>query len=234
MKKETAKNIANIIGCAVGMAAEFSAGVILSRLCPITRTTNTLQRVSRFVGLTGINFSIGCIVTTTVSNAVLTIFDGIEETKEFIEETVKGAMHIQSPSKMFTDCIDENDISEECDMDEDDTDEDDTDEDETVENVCIEFGKYYSEKLAIMMLSSFTGNQNGYLMYDVDTGTLRHSADMNDKSPSIIYWDVEKINNIAHVAHRDDGWTVVIPKPINYKTWKLATRLPCKKKGDDA
>lgn len=224
MKKETTKNIANIIGCAVGMAAEFSAAVILSRLCPITRTTNTLQRVSRFVGLTGINFSIGCIVSTTVSNAVLTIFDGIEEAKEFIEETVEGAMHIQSPSKMFTDCIDENDISEECDMD-----EDDTDEDETVENVCIEFGKYYSEKCAKRVLSSFMDNPNGYVAYDLDTNVLLYSKDMNDKSPSIIYWDVEKINNIAHVAHRDDGWTVVIPKPINYKTWKLATRLPCKK-----
>lgn len=229
MKKETAKNIANIIGCAVGLAAEFSAGVILSRLCPITRTTNTLQRVSRFVGLTGINFSIGCIVTTTVSNAVLTIFEGVDAAKEFIEETVKGAMHIQSPSKMFTDCIDENDISEECDID-----EDDIDEDETVENVCIEFGKYYSEKCAKRVLSSFMDNPNGYVAYDLDTNVLLYSKDMNDKSPSIIYWDVEKINNIAHVAHRDDGWTVVIPKPINYKTWKLATRLPLKKKGDDA
>lgn len=229
MKKETAKNIANIIGCAVGLAAEFSAGVILSRLCPITRTTNTLQRVSRFVGLTGINFSIGCIVTTTASNAVLTIFEGVDAAKEFIEETVKGAMHIQSPSKMFTDCIDENDISEECDID-----EDDIDEDETVENVCIEFGKYYSEKCAKRVLSSFMDNPNGYVAYDLDTNVLLYSKDMNDKSPSIIYWDVEKINNIAHVAHRDDGWTVVIPKPINYKTWKLATRLPLKKKGDDA
>lgn len=224
MKKETAKNIANIIGCAVGMAAEFSAAVILSRLCPITRTTNTLQRVSRFVGLTGINFSIGCIVTTTVSNAVLTIFDGIEETKEFIEETAKGAMHIQPPSKMFTDCIDENDISEECDMD----------EDETSENVCIEFGKYYSERRANIVLSSFTGNPNGYVVYDLDTNILRHSTDMNDTLPSIIYWDAKQINNIAHVVRLDDGWAVVLPKPINYKTWKLATRLPCKKKGDDA
>lgn len=229
MKKETAKRIAAVIGCGVALASELAAGAILGHLLPIKCKANLAKRILYIVGLTGINTTIGCAVEKTTEKAVLDIFDGIEETKEFIEETVKGAMHIQSPSKMFTDCVDENDISEECDMD-----EDDTDEDETVENVCIEFGKYYSEKCAKMMLSSFTGYQDGYVMYDLDTDTLQYSTDMLDTLSSIIYWDANQINNIAHVVRLDDGWAVVLPKPINYKTWKLATRLPCKKKGDDA
>lgn len=229
MKKETAKRIASVIGYGAALAAELAAGAILARLLPIKCKANLAKRILYTAGLTGISTTIGFAVDKTMEDAVLTIFDGVDAAKEFIEEAVKGVMHIQSPSKMFTDCIDENDISEECDMD-----EDDTDEDETVENVCIEFGKYYSEKCAKRVLSSFMDNPNGYVAYDLDTNVLLYSKDMNDKSPSIIYWDVEKINNIAHVAHRDDGWTVVIPKPINYKTWKLATRLPLKKKGADA
>lgn len=225
MKKETAKRIASVIGYGVAMAAEVAAGAILARLLPIKCKANLAKRILYTVGLTGINATIGFAVDKTMEDAVLDIVEGVDAAKEFIEDTVKNVTYTKSPSEMDTDCVvDEGDISEEC----------DTDEDETVENVCIEFGKYYSEKLAIMMLSSFTGNQNGYLMYDVDTGTLRHSADMNYASPGIIYWDAKQINNIAHVAHLDDGWTVVLPKPINYKTWKLATRLPCKKKGDDA
>ena len=224
MKKETAKRIASVIGYGVALAAELAAGAILARLLPIKCKANLAKRILYTVGLTGISTTIGFAVDKTTEDAVLDIFEGVDAAKEFIEETVKGAMHIQSPSKMFTDCVDGDDASEEC----------DTDEDETVENVCIEFGKYYSEKCAKRVLSSFMDNPNGYVAYDLDTNVLLYSKDMNDKSPRIIYWDVEKINNIAHVAHRDDGWTVVIPKPINYKTWKLATRLPFKKKGDDA
>lgn len=224
MKKETAKNIAAAMGWGVGIAADITANAILARLLPIKPKGNLVKRILYAVGLSGIKISIYLAVEKAVEDTLLTIFDGIEETKEFIEEAVKGVMHIQSPSKMYTDCVDDDDVSEEC----------DTDEDETSENVCIEFGKYYSERRANIVLSSFTGNPNGYVVYDLDTNILRHSTDMNDTLPSIIYWDANQINNIAHVVRLDDGWAVVLPKPINYKTWKLATRLPCKKKGDDA
>lgn len=216
MKKETINNIATIVGGIVGGAAELTITGILSNLIPGVRKANLLKKLTYIIGISGVSISVGVNVANVVERLILETVDDVESVKEIIKKKVNEAISEE---------VTNTNISKEYNVEEDDI----------VENVCIEFGKYYSEAQANSVLDSFTSKPRcGYIVLNLNTNIIYWSTDMNNTSPNIIYWDAQKINNIAHILRLDDGWTVVLPKPINYKTWKLATRLPFKKKGDDA